>query len=145
MKTNDESDGQLPEIRKTIVLETPVEKVWKAISTSDGIAGWWMANTFEPKIGHEFVLHAGEYGDSKCRIVDIVPFERVEFKWDEYWTLTFEVKSLNKDRTEFTLIHSGWNAKLKSRFGQPHSKIREVMSDGWENIVNKNLAEYVKR
>lgn len=104
-----------------------------------------MANTFEPKIGHEFVLHASEHGDSKCRIVDIVPFKRVEFRWDEYWTLTVGAKNLNRTRTEFTLIHSGWNVKLKSRFGQPHAKIREVMSDGWENIVNKNLAEYVKR
>lgn len=40
MKTNVGTEGELPEIRKTIVLEVHVGKVWNAISTSDGIAGW---------------------------------------------------------------------------------------------------------
>jgi uncharacterized protein YndB with AHSA1/START domain len=58
----------LPEIRKTVVINAPIAKVWKAVSTSDGISAWWMENTFEPGLGQEFVLHAGPYGDSRCKV-----------------------------------------------------------------------------
>lgn len=37
------SEERLAELRKTVILNAPIEKVWKAISTSKGIAAWWMA------------------------------------------------------------------------------------------------------
>lgn len=40
--------SELPEICKTIVLNAPIEKVWKAVSTAEGIAGWWMNSHFNP-------------------------------------------------------------------------------------------------
>ena len=43
----------LTEIRKTIVLNASIDKVWKSVATSEGIAAWWMPNTFEPILGHE--------------------------------------------------------------------------------------------
>jgi len=46
-----EAQKTLPEIRKVVVLDAPIEKVWKAVATSKGIAGWWMDNTFEPVVG----------------------------------------------------------------------------------------------
>ncbi len=50
---------RLPDIRKAVVLNAPIEQVWEKAATSDGIAAWFMPNTFEPKVGHEFILHAG--------------------------------------------------------------------------------------
>lgn len=139
-----QTNGKLPEIRKTVVLNAPVEKVWEAIATSEGITGWWMPNTFKPVIGQEFVLHTGEYGDSPCKVTEIEPLKHVVFDWDKDWTLTLELKALEDGKTEFTLIHAGWDETKKTEFGQPHSMIRDFMSDGWETIVNKSLVKFVE-
>ncbi len=126
---------QTPEIRKTIILDAPIEKVWKAVSTSEGIAAWWMANTFEAVLGKDFVLHAGPYGDSPCKVTELEPLKRIGFDWDKEWHLTFELRSLEDEKTEFTLIHSGWSAETLSVF--------ETMNGGWEKIVKEKLSKYV--
>lgn len=127
---------ELPEIRKTIVLNATIEKVWNAVATSEGLAAWWMANTFEPKIGKDFVLHAGPYGDSPCTVTELEPPYRVGFDWDKGWHLTFELKEVGEQQTEFTLIHSGWTADQEAN--------RVTMNGGWENIVNNKLPAYVE-
>jgi uncharacterized protein YndB with AHSA1/START domain len=139
-----QTQGTLPEIRKTVVLNAPIEKVWKAVSTSEGIAAWWMPNTFEPAVGCEFVLRAGAYGDSPCKVTEVEPPHRVGFDWGKDWHLTFELKALAEGKTEFTLIHSGWDAAKSTEFGQPHTAVREIMSDGWEQIKDGALVRYVE-
>ncbi|WP_433959713.1 SRPBCC family protein [Cytobacillus horneckiae] len=134
----------IAEIRKTVILNAPIEKVWKAISTSEGIAGWWMPNTFEPIVGKEFILHAGQFGDSPCKVIEIEPLKRVRFDWGKDWQLTFELKQIEESKIEFTLIHSGWDESKKTEFGQPHSNIREIMDGGWEGIVKNQLVKYVE-
>ncbi|MFM9278704.1 SRPBCC family protein [Paenibacillus jiagnxiensis] len=138
------TQGALPEIRKTVILNASIEKVWKAVATSEGITAWWMPNTFEPVEGHEFILHAGPFGDSPCKVTEIDPPHRVSFKWGKDWQLTFELSELDNGKTEFTLIHSGWDEAQATEFGQPHSVVRGVMDGGWENIVKNKLVEYVE-
>ena len=53
----------------------------------------------------------------------------------------FELKDLG-GRTEFTLIHTGWDANKVTEFGQPHSVIREVMEHGWGDL--QRLRQYVE-
>lgn len=139
-----EAKGTLPEIRKTIVLNAPIEKVWTAVATAEGIAAWWMPSTFEPVLGHNFVLHAGPYGDSPCKVTELDPPNRLAFNWDKDWYVIFELKALGDGRTEFTLVHGGWHAETVTNFGQPHTVIREHMSSGWEKIVNEKLPAYVE-
>ncbi|MFD2132282.1 SRPBCC domain-containing protein [Pseudogracilibacillus auburnensis] len=126
----------LPEICKVVVLNVPIEKVWDAIATSEGIAAWWMSNTFEPVLGKDFILHAGPYGDSPCKITELDPPNRVCFDWDKEWHLTFELKKLEGGKTEFTLIHSGWTVEK--------SKVRETMDGGWGKILKENLPAYIE-
>ena len=137
-------DTLLPEIRKTVVINAPIEKVWKAVSTSDGIAAWWMENTFEPVLGREFVLHAGPYGDSRCKVTELEPISRVGFDWNSDWRLTFELRDLGDNKTEFTLIHSGFDAEKSTSFGQPHTAVREIMDGGWEKIVKERLPSFIE-
>jgi len=139
-----QSQETLPEIRKKVVLNAPIEKVWEAVSTSEGIAAWWMPNDFKPVLGQEFTLYTGEYGNSPCKVTEIDPPNRLSFDWDKDWHLTFELNELEDCKTEFTLIHSGWDAKKDTEFGQPHSVIREIMDGGWETIVKEKLPEYIE-
>lgn len=134
----------LPEIRKTVVINAPVEKVWNAVSTPEGIAAWWMENTFKPELGCEFVLHAGQYGDSPCKVTTLEPMTKIGFDWDKDWHLTFELRELSASETEFTLIHSGFDAEKSTPFGQPHTAVREIMEDGWERNVKEKLPSVVE-
>jgi uncharacterized protein YndB with AHSA1/START domain len=135
---------KLPEIRKTVVLNAPIEKVWKAVATSEGISAWWMPNTFEPVLGREFILHAGPYGDSPCKVTELNPPHRLGFDWDKDWHVVFELRELEEGKTEFTLIHSGWDADKVTKFGQPHSNVRSIMDGGWEKIVKEKLPSYIE-
>lgn len=137
-------DTLLPEIRKTVVINAPIERVWAAVSTSDGIAAWWMENTLEPVLGREFVLHAGPYGDSRCKVTELEPLKRVGFDWDSDWHLTFEIRDLGDNKTELTLIHSGFDAEKSTSHGQPHTAVREIMDGGWEKLVKEKLPSFVE-
>lgn len=139
-----QTQGSLPEIRKTVVLNAPIEKVWKAVATSEGMAAWWMPNTFEPVVGHHFILHTGQFGDSPCKVTELEAPNRLGFDWGKDWHLTFELTKLADGKTEFTLIHSGWDETKVTEFGQPHSIIRGILNGGWESIVKEKLVQYVE-
>jgi uncharacterized protein YndB with AHSA1/START domain len=132
----------LPDIRQTLVLNAPVEKVWAAVATSEGIAAWFMPNDFKPVEGHEFHLEAGPFGQSPCKVTVIDPPSRLSFVWGKDWTLTFELVEQG-DRTEFTLIHGGWDVDKVTEFGQAHELVRERMSEGWGGLA-KSLRAYVE-
>ncbi|TVX99692.1 SRPBCC family protein [Cohnella terricola] len=140
---SDTMNAKLPDIRQTQIYNAPIEKVWAAVSTSEGIAAWFMPNDFEPVVGHEFHLEAGPFGKSPCKVTEIDPPNRLSFNWGKDWTLTFELIRQG-DQTEFTLIHSGWSAEGVTEFGQPHAVVRENMNGGWIGMVRK-LGEYVER
>lgn len=132
------------EIRKVVIIQAPIEKVWKAVATAEGIAAWWMPSTFEPILGHEFILHAGSFGDSPCKVTELDPPYRLSFNWGKDWNLAFELKELEAGKTEFTLIHAGWSPDKVTEFGQPHTVIRDHMAGGWDAIVNEKLPAYVE-
>ncbi|RKN79236.1 SRPBCC family protein [Paenibacillus ginsengarvi] len=133
------SGGTLPAIRQTQLLNAPIAKVWDAVATSEGIAAWFMPNTFEPVLDSEFVLKAGPFGDSPCKVTELDPPRRLSFTWGKDWTLTFELAE--KDgKTEFTLIHDGWDPDKVTEFGETHALVRERMSQGWGGIGTKLAA-----
>lgn len=133
----------MSEIRKNVLINAPIEKVWEAVATSEGIASWWMPSTFEPIVGKEFILHAGQYGDSPCKVTELNDLDRVSFEWGKDWQLTFELKQQD-EKTEFTLIHSGWDGEKITEFGQPHAVVYSFMAGGWEKIVNEKLPSIFK-
>lgn len=137
------NNSELKEIKKIITLNASQDKVWDAVATSEGIASWWMPNDFEPVVGKDFTLYAAEFGDSPCKVTKIEPKNIVSFDWGKDWNLTFELKVLDNDTTEFTLIHSGWDENKETEFGQPHSVVQGFMDDGWDEIVNTHLVNYV--
>ncbi|SDS45416.1 Uncharacterized conserved protein YndB, AHSA1/START domain [Paenibacillaceae bacterium GAS479] len=134
------SSRPLPEIRQVQIIKAPIEKVWQATATSEGIASWFMPNTFRPEEGAEFVLQSGHFGDSPCRVTEFSPPNKLQFNWGKDWSVTFSLKELEPGVTEFTLIHSGWMEEGLTEFGQPHSEVRGNMNGGWTQIVKKLAA-----
>ncbi|WP_239626904.1 SRPBCC domain-containing protein [Paenibacillus sp. H1-7] len=130
------STNTVPDIRQTVTLNAPIQKVWSAVATADGIGAWFMPNNFEPVLGYEFHLKAGPFGDSPCKVTELDPPTRLSFTWGKDWTLTFELTEL-EGKTEFTLIHSGWDIDKVTEFGETHQVVHERMSNGWIGIVQK--------
>ncbi|MEC0226075.1 SRPBCC family protein [Paenibacillus alba] len=132
----------LPDIKQTIVFNAPIQKVWNAVATPEGIAAWFMPNNFKPELGYEFILEAGPFGNSPCKVTEVTPPNRLSFEWGKDWSLTFELTELD-GQTEFTLTHSGWDVNKVTEFGQPHTVVREIMSQGWGGLA-KALTAYVE-
>ncbi|OWA33387.1 polyketide cyclase [Saccharibacillus sp. O16] len=137
------SHSTLPEIRKSLILQAPIDKVWQAVATAEGLKAWWMDNTFEAMDGHEFVVRSPQFGESPCRVTELDPPSRLSIDWGKDWTLTFELEKIEEEATRFTLIHSGWDADAQTEFGQPHPIVRGIMDGGWEKIVHQNLVDYI--
>lgn len=128
MKENQMS--MLPDIVRTIIIEAPIDKVWKAVSSSEGLAAWLMQNTFQPIIGYEFTFKAQPMGNwdgtVSCKVMELDPPKRLGFTWcgnnmEQY--VSFELTELEKDKTSFTLVHSGWS--------EQYSALRDKMYEGW--------------
>jgi uncharacterized protein YndB with AHSA1/START domain len=138
-----QTQGTLPEIRKTVVLNAPIEKVWKAVSTSEGIAAWWTTSTFEPVLGCEFMIQIIGWSDFPCKVMELDPPNRVGFDWGKDWYLAFELKNLD-GKTEFTLIHSGWDPEKVTENGNPHSTFHAIMDSGWDKYVYGKLPSIIE-
>jgi uncharacterized protein YndB with AHSA1/START domain len=143
MTEQNTANSMLPHIRHTMVFQAPIQKVWEAVSTSEGLAAWFMPNDLQPMVGHEFHLNAGPFGISPCKVIEVDPPYRLSFRWGEDWTVTFELKELNEQQTEFTLIHSGWDEKKVTEFGESHTIVRDRMDQGWAKLC-KSLGVYVE-
>lgn len=136
------TENNIPDIRQTVMLNAPIQKVWDVVSTAEGMSAWFMPNDFQPVVGHEFHINAGPFGMSPCKVTEIDPPHRLSFNWGKDWTLTFELTEV-EDRTEFTLIHAGWSDDEVTEFGESHGIVRDRMNGGWVGILQK-LSTYVE-
>jgi uncharacterized protein YndB with AHSA1/START domain len=132
----------LPDVVQKRVLNAPIQKVWDAVATAEGIASWFMPNNFQPQLGFEFQLDAGPYGKSHCKVTELDPPNKLSFRWGKDWTISFLLED-EDGKTAFTLIHSGWAAEGVTEFGEPHDVVRERMGGGWVGLVQK-LASQVE-
>ncbi|EWG11334.1 SRPBCC family protein [Cytobacillus firmus] len=127
---------KLQDIKQTVILNTPIEKVWKKVSTSEGIEAWFMPNDFKAELGYEFYIQS-PFGPSPCKVTELDEPNRLSFEWDkDGWFVSFILKDLD-GKTEFTLIHGGWKQsdELVEKAQAESAVIRERMSQGWTGIL----------
>jgi uncharacterized protein YndB with AHSA1/START domain len=140
----------VPAIRHQFKLNYPVEKVWNAVATSEGLAGWLMPNNFQPVIGGRFQFQSEPMG----RWDGVVPTRLLELKkptllrmnWllagEHETTLSFELKPVGEgsNSTELTITHSGWE-NVPFEF----AGLRQVLDQGWGKHSVESLEEYLKQ
>ena len=109
-------------IKKEIVIEAPVAKVWEHITDPKKIAGWLMENDFEATGGKKFFLECEEHGKMWCVVKEIVPYKKLVY--------SFQTKNPNADTlvtitlaqegkaTRLTLVHTGWDTLPPAEQGQ---------------------------
>ncbi|MCY7878772.1 SRPBCC domain-containing protein [Bacillus spizizenii] len=139
-------ENTLPDITKNIILEAPIQKVWETVSTSEGIAKWFMPNDFQLKEeGQEFTLQS-PFGPSPCKVLTVQVPTELSFEWDiDGWVVTFQLEDLG-EKTRFTLIHGGWKEpnKVIGKANEKSSIIHDKMDGGWTGIVNERLRKTVE-
>ena len=139
-------ENKLEDIVQTIVLKAPIQKVWDRVSTSEGIASWFMPNDFKLEEDYEFHIQS-PFGPSPCKVTEVDPPYRLSFNWDkDGWFVTFDLKELDEGQTQFTLIHGGWKEQsdIISKANEKSAVVRNKMAQGWEGIVQKRLREVVE-
>ncbi len=140
-----ENNKIVEDIKKTVIFEAPIQKVWDIVSTAEGMSSWFMPNDFQAIVGHEFHIQS-PFGPSPCKVLEVDEPNRLSFSWDtDGWFVTFILKELD-DKTEFTLIHGGWNESktIVPKAKQEAAKVREQMNGGWEAIVHQKLRKVVE-
>ncbi|MBY0123684.1 SRPBCC domain-containing protein [Bacillus sp. S/N-304-OC-R1] len=138
-------ENTLQDIKKTVVFDAPIEKVWKAVSSSEGIASWFMPNDFQAEVGYEFHIQS-PFGPSPCKVLKIEEPHHLSFSWDtDGWFVSFDLKDLG-NRTEFTMVHGGWKQAdhIVPKAGRSASEVRDTMNGGWEGLVNQRLRKVVE-
>lgn len=124
------------DIRKEVVIEAPIEKVWKFVGTAEGLAAWFMPNDMKPVEGEAFELQAGPWGNSVCRVTRVQAPSALAFDWGKDWHLSFELENRG-GQTHLTFIHGGWQEGMATEFGEPHDVVQPRMDGGWTGLVQK--------
>jgi uncharacterized protein YndB with AHSA1/START domain len=105
-------------------VKAPAARVYAALSTLDGLAGWWTsATTGDPKAGgvvsFRFHTAAGdEIGGFDMDVLELVPDEKVRWRvaaGPAEWVGT-EIEFLLSRQDDFTIVmfgHRGWREEVE--------------------------------
>lgn len=140
-----ENNKTVEDIKKIVIFEAPIQKVWDVVSTAEGMSSWFMPNDFRAIVGHEFHIQS-PFGPSPCKVLEVDEPNRLSFSWDtDGWFVTFMLKEIG-NKTEFTLIHGGWNEsnEIVPKAKAEAAEVRERMNGGWEAIVHEKLRKVVE-
>jgi uncharacterized protein YndB with AHSA1/START domain len=146
-------------IRFERVLRAPMERVWHALTTPEGLAPWLGAATVDLRAGGAFVLDFGE-SEMRGRILTLEPPTRLVLSWQEWADgevaeygitpdfhseLSFELEPLPHG-TRLTLLHrlietdeimasflGGWHAHLEAL----HAALAQTLSPDARHSTSK--------
>ncbi|HXJ60559.1 MAG TPA: SRPBCC domain-containing protein [Verrucomicrobiae bacterium] len=117
-------------IRREIVIDAPLAKVWEHITDPEKIAGWLMPNDFAPTVGKKFTLDCQQQGAVSCQVTEIIPQQKLVYTFQSKVTqvetlVTLTLAQAGKG-TLLTLVHSGWDALPPSEQG-----VADQFGNGW--------------
>lgn len=112
----------MPNIRHALIIGAPIEKVYNAITSQEGLSAWWTPNTkakAEPGSIARFSFGPGYF--KEMRVMELTPCELV--KWDcisgatEWIGTTISFKLLNGDKKTFSVSHPQMSGQLEQQRG----------------------------
>jgi len=129
--------------------DTPVGKVWKAITDPNEMKNWYFnLPGFKAEQGYQFQFTGGEEGGTQflhlCEVTEVIPGKKLTYSWryDGYpgnsW-VTFELFDKGS-QTLLILSHAG----LESFPDQPEFAIENFIG-GWTYIIHTSLKEYLDK
>jgi uncharacterized protein YndB with AHSA1/START domain len=129
------------------VLNAPVARVWKAITSKDEMKQWYFdLAEFKPEVGFKFQFEGGPKDKSYlhlCTVTEVVPGRKLTYSWryDGYAGNSFVTWELFEEgaKTRLKLTHAGLETFPKENPDlAKHNFVR-----GWTDIVNTSLTDYL--
>lgn len=123
----------------------PIETVWKAISSSEALAGWLMPNDFKLEKQHEFTFRTkpqpGFDGIVRCKVIDFEVPKKLQFSWQggplkKPTIVTFELKS-TQNGTRLHFKHTGFEGFINQYI------VRLILGSGWKNLLTTKIEKYL--
>jgi uncharacterized protein YndB with AHSA1/START domain len=133
---------------KEILLDAPVERVWKAITDKDDMKQWYFdIKAFSAEPGFEFQFTAGS--EEKlfvhlCKVTEVVQNKKLSYTWryegqKEETLVSFELFP-EGNKTKLVLTHEGLE-----KLPQDKDFARENFIAGWNQIIGTNIKEYLEK
>jgi uncharacterized protein YndB with AHSA1/START domain len=129
------------------VYAAPIEKVWRALTDTDQLRGWYFPQLqkFEPVVGFqfEFANDGSPYGKA-WGVTEVEAGRKLAHTWayQNYpgsSEVRFELQAQGA-ATKLRLTHTG----LESFPPDPHFA-RRRFEDGWAQILGRNLKDYLAK
>jgi len=129
-----------PEIRHSVFIRAPREKVWAAFTTPQGLDGWWGTSGSEIDLrpGGKLTLRWRDWGaerdinaDRDCVVLEVIPPRRFAYQWGETADAMTTVEFELEERDGGTLL------RLREHGFAPTAKGRksfEGNSLGWGEV-----------
>lgn len=99
-------------IRKEILIDAPVAKVWDHITDPAKIEGWLMSTDFVAEVGRGFEMRCGTQGPITGVVSEVVPFKKLVYTWTSALVKTETIVTITlaeaNGKTRLVLVHSGW-------------------------------------
>lgn len=136
-------------IHLAVVYPQPIDRVWRALTTSEALAAWLMPNDFVPEVGHRFTFQTspqvGWSGVVACEVTELDPPRRVAYTWRGGPELpptlvSFTLEPLG-DGTRLRLDHTGFAAG-----GPAALTVRDILASGWDSkLLREQLLAYLSQ
>lgn len=105
-------------IRHQINIDAPLRKVWKALTTVEGVTSWWVDEArLDAQSGGRIVLVSEDDDGNPLEevgiFVSVRPTRKIEIKWDNVGstltkgtTVTFQLARF-REETRVSVVHTG--------------------------------------
>ncbi len=132
----------MADIKHYLVIDTPASKVYEAITSQKGLAGWWTLETTAHLVVRGFKEF--KFGDrfyNKMKNIELTPNKKVEWECvqaEPDWIGTHIVFDLEEkdDKTTLRFAHQGWReandfyASCNYNWGQYMKSIKLLCETG---------------
>ena len=142
-------------IAKQIVVKAPVEAVWNAWTTTEGIKSFFAPDArVEARVDGPFEIYMNPYaapgmkGADDMRFLALQPMKMLSFTWNappslpearaQRTVVVVRLKPVGEGQTEVTLYHAGWGE------GGEWDKAYDYFNRAWGNVLanlQKRFAE----
>ena len=132
------------------VFNSSPAKVWKALTDKDEMKSWYFdLADFKAEVGFTFQFIGGPSPEKQylhlCEITEVIPLKKLTYSWryDGYPGKSFVTFELHEqeEKTLLKLIHKGLGTFASEN---PDFAIHNF-EEGWDEIINKSLKEYLEK
>jgi uncharacterized protein YndB with AHSA1/START domain len=137
-------------LRAEMILDAPVERVWSAWTTEDGIRSFFARGShIEPRVDGAYEIFfdpsepPGKRGGDGMRVLGLEPPRRLVFTWNappdqpfaraQRTVVALDLEPAGEGRTRLRFSHSGWGE------GPEWDKAFAYFDDAWGGFVLPNL------